>query len=146
MHSHQHLWHALRTRQGHIVLLQIWGAVLTAGLMGRKPLCKSLYSSRLWDSYESLCFNSESYKCTWYSRRPSPYLCHTDLALAKTQKALSPLQSARMVTWIRGERHKSDLVLFLLQKCSWQATQENPYFIQTGDGIWRQILNLLIKS
>lgn len=37
------------------------------------------------------------------------------------------------------------------KKCSWQATQENTYFTQTGDGVSRQMayafqLNVLMKS
>lgn len=40
------------------------GEILAAGLMGGKPLCKSLYWSKLQDLYESLYFKSESYECT----------------------------------------------------------------------------------
>lgn len=108
-HFRHRMWHPqppafvthTKNKQGYIVLLQMWGEVLAADLIGGKPLCKSLCWSRWWDPYALIQKAKNAPKRAEDLPPPS----NTGLALAK--KALSPLQSARAVTWIRGERHKS---------------------------------------
>lgn len=140
-------------RQGHIVMLQMWGEVLAAGLINEKPLCKS---HTCWISLPVSCknlrFNSENYKCIWASWRHFPHT--TPLqgpgSGKHMQKALSPLQSSRAVTWIRSERHKRGPPLIFAPKVL-LTSYPAEHSTETGDGVRKQMAYtfqciLLIKS
>lgn len=137
-------------RQGHTVVPQMRGDALAAGVNRWENTVPSLTPAEadLPDLCKNLHFNSDNCKCIWASWRHLRH--HQGPGSGKyMQKALSSLQSARAVT--RRKAHEGTSSYFLLQKYSWQATQQNTYLTETGDGVWKQgaytfKCNLLIKS
>lgn len=122
-------------RQGHIVVPQMRGDALATGIKRWENTVPSLISAEadLPDLCKNLHLNSENYKCIWASWRHLPH--HQGPGSGKyMQKTLSPLQSARAVTWIWEERHKRGPLLIFAPKVLLTSNPAEHLF--NGNGWW----------